>query len=154
MPSSVAPTRAETALRPVIRLLYLNLAISVVFAALTFLFEDSILDYQVATQPGATRQALADVLWIRPVSVLVVGILYFGIAKRLHLGRRRTYARVLIIAILGFAGLVFLVVSAQFPLWMRIGQVAQAAVLLALLFFVTRPQVRALFAKHTAKSAR
>jgi hypothetical protein len=37
------------------------------------------------------------------------------------------------------------VVSAQFPVWMRVGQIAQAVVLLALLFVVTRRDVRAHF---------
>jgi hypothetical protein len=63
----------------------------------------------------------------------------------LHLGRRRTYVRVLLIGVLGCAGAIYLVVSAQFPVWMRIGQIAQAVVLLALLFAVTRRDVRAHF---------
>jgi hypothetical protein len=135
-------------LRPVIRLLYLNLAISVVLAVLTFVFQHNVLDYQVARLGGgnpATRQGLSDVLWIRPASVLLIGVVYLRLAGRLHLGRRRTYIRVLLIGSLGCAAAIYLVVSAQFPVWMRIGQIAQAVVLLGLLFVVTRRDVRAHF---------
>jgi hypothetical protein len=135
-------------LRPVIRLLYLNLAISVVLAVLTFVFQHNVLDYQVAHLAGgneARRSALAGVLWIRPASVLLIGLIYLRLAGRLHLGRRRTYIRVLAIGVLGCAGAIYLVISAQFPVWMRVGQIAQALVLLALLFAVTRRDVRAHF---------
>jgi hypothetical protein len=47
--------------------------------------------------------------------------------------------------VLGCAGAIYLVASAQFPVWMRIGQVLQAIVLLGLLFAVTRRDVRAHF---------
>jgi hypothetical protein len=135
-------------LRPVIRLLYLNLAISIVLAVLTFVFQHNVLDYQVAHLAGgneARRSALAGVLWIRPASVLLIGLIYLRLAGRLHLGRRRTYIRVLAIGVLGCAGAIYLVISAQFPVWMRVGQIAQAAVLLALLFAVARRDVRAHF---------
>jgi hypothetical protein len=135
-------------LRPVIRLLYLTLAISVVLAVLTFVFQHNVLDYQVAHLAGgneARRSALAGVLWIRPASVLLIGLIYLRLAGRLHLGRRRTYIRVLAIGVLGCAGAIYLVISAQFPVWMRVGQIAQALVLLALLFAVTRRDVRAHF---------
>ncbi len=135
-------------LRPVIRLLYLNLAISVVFAVLTFVFQHNVLDYQVARLAGgneARRSALAGALWIRPASVLLIGLIYLRLAGRLRLGRRRTYLRVLLIGVLGCAGAIYLVISAQFPVWLRIGQILQAVVLLGLLFAVTRRDVRAHF---------
>jgi len=141
-------TDTTALLRPVIRLLYLNLAISVVLAVLTFVFQHNVLDYQVAHLAGgneARRSALAGVLWIRPASVLLIGLIYLRLAGRLHLGRRRTYLRVLAIGVLGCAGAIYLVISAQFPVWMRVGQIAQALVLLALLFAVTRRDVRAHF---------
>ncbi|SHF93810.1 hypothetical protein [Streptoalloteichus hindustanus] len=158
MPASLSTTppssAPENVLRPVIRLLYVNLAFSVALAALTFVFDKAILDYQVGALAGGdagARDALEGLLWLRPISVLVIGFVYLRLAKRLHLRRRRTYVRVLLIAVLGCAGQVYLVVSAQFPLWMRIGQLAQAAVLLALLFAVTRPAVRSLFAKNASR---
>ena len=97
-------TDTTALLRPVIRLLYLNLAISVVLAVLTFVFQHNVLDYQVARLAGgnpAARAGLADALWIRPASVLLIGIIYLRLAGRLHLGRRRTYIRVLAIGVLG-----------------------------------------------------
>lgn len=149
------PSNTSTLLKPVITVLYLNLAISVVLAALTFLFKGNILDYQVANLPGignstpaevaTTRETLGNLLWIRPVSVLVISVIYVRLASRLHLGKRRTYIRVLVIAIAGFLGLAYLVASAQFPMWMRVGQVIQALVLLGLLFTVTRREVRTHF---------
>jgi len=146
--STATSTDTTALLRPVIRLLYLNLAISVVLAVLTFVFQHNVLDYQVARLAGgnpAARAGLADVLWIRPASVLLIGLIYLRLAGRLHLGRRRTYIRVLLIGALGAAATIYLVVSAQFPVWMRVGQIAQAVVLLALLFAVTRRDVRAHF---------
>lgn len=142
----------EPALKRVVTLLYVNLAISLVLAALTFLFKHNIIDYQLATMPSAdqtakTRQTLDNLLWIRPVSVLVVSIIYVRIASRLHLGKRSTYIRVLFIAIAGFLGLAYLVATAQFPIWMRACQVVQALVLLGLLFGITRPAVREHFRK-------
>jgi hypothetical protein len=160
-PSSRPATSAL--LKPVITVLYVNLGISILLAALTFLFKSNILDYQVANlanHGGATpadvaesREVLANVLWIRPVSVLVISVIYVRLASRLHLGRRRTYIRVLIIAIAGFLGLAYLVASAQFPMWMRVGQIIQACVLLGLLFVVTRREVRAHFSGTKALSA-
>ena len=153
MPSTTA------ALKRVSTVLYVNLAISLVLAALTFLFKDNILDYQLANVPGIahstpaqvadSRQALNDVLWIRPLSVLLLSVVYVRLANRLHLGKRSTYLRVLVIAVLGFLGLVFLVATAQFPVWMQAGQSVQALVLLGLLFVVTRREVRGHFAKTT-----
>ncbi|GAA1950230.1 hypothetical protein [Amycolatopsis minnesotensis] len=156
-------TAPSTTLKPVIRLLYVNLGLSVLLAALTFVFQNDVLDYQVLTMPGvphgtaaeiaASRSSLESVLWLRPVSVLVIAIVYLRLAARLHLGRRSTYLRVLVIAIAGFAGLVYLVLSAQFPLWMRGIQVVQAIVLLGLLAAVLRPEVRSHFAKKVPAAA-
>ena len=147
----------NSALKRVSTVLYVNLAISLVLAALTFLFKNSILDYQLSGVPGigestpaqvtGDREALSAVLWIRPLSVLIVSVVYLRLANRLHLGKRSTYLRVLIIAVLGFLGLGYLVATAQFPVWMQVGQAVQALVLLGLLFVVTRREVRDHFAE-------
>jgi hypothetical protein len=148
----------EQVLRPVRTLLFVNLGISLILAALTFLLRGSVLDYQAAHLPGiggattaqvlAARHTLADVLWIRPVSVLIVSVVYVRLSARLRLGRPSTYVRVLVIAVVGCAGLCYLVATAQFPVWMRVGQVIQAAVLLGLLFAAVRPSVRSHFARR------
>ena len=130
-------------LRPVIALLYLNLLISVAFAVLTFLHKDGILDYQVLhwestgqadpADRAGTRSSLESVLWIRPVSVLVIAIVY---------------VRLMVITVLGLAGLVYLVVAAEFPNWMRAGQVGQALVLLVLFLLLCTKSVRGYFSKQ------
>ena len=145
-----------TALKRVSTVLYVNLAISLVLAALTFIVKNNILDYQLSNVSGITtatpaqvasnRQALSDVIWIRPVSVLIISVVYVRLVNRLHLGKRSTYIRLLVIAILGFLGLAFLIATAQFPVWMEVGQGIQAVVLLGLLYAVTRPEVRGHFA--------
>jgi hypothetical protein len=150
----------DRVLRPVRTLLFVNLGISLVLAALTFLLKNSILDYQVAHLPGigdatpayvlGARHTLADLLWIRPVSVLIVSVVYLRLSARLRLGKRSTYVRVLVIAVVGCAGLGYLVAAAQFPVWMRVGQVIQAAVLLGLLVAALQPSVRAHFARRPA----
>ncbi|WP_370966528.1 hypothetical protein [Amycolatopsis sp. cg9] len=145
-------------LRPIVFLLYLNLLISIAFAVLTFLNKDSILDYQVLhwestgqadpADHAGTRTSLESVLWIRPVSVLVIAIVYVRLAARLKLGRRRTWVRVMLVTVLGLAGLVYLVVSAEFPNWMRAGQVVQAVVLLVLFLLLCSKRVRGYFSKE------
>jgi hypothetical protein len=152
----------SSALKRVSTVLYVNLAISLVLAALTFIFKNNILDYQLSNLPGnatatpdqvaSNRQALNSVIWIRPVSVLIISVVYVRLVNRLHLGKRSTYIRLLVIAILGFLGLAFLIATAQFPVWMEIGQGIQAVVLLGLLFAVTRPEVRGHFAKGTGST--
>jgi hypothetical protein len=149
---------SERTLKPVITLLYVNLGISVILAALIFLFKKSVLDYQVQhlvglgkvtlADAGAARGALESVLWIRPVSVLVISIVYIRLAARLKFCRRSTWIRVLVIGVAGFLGLAYLVATAEFPLWMRIGQVVQGLVLLGLLYTATTKDVRAHFAKN------
>ncbi|MBE1502191.1 hypothetical protein H4696_009291 [Amycolatopsis lexingtonensis] len=146
------------ALRPVVFLLYLNLLISIAFAVLTFLNKEAILDYQVLhwestgqadpADHAGTRASLESVLWIRPVSVLVIAIVYVRLAARLKLGRRRTWVRVMLVTVLGLAGLVYLVVSAEFPDWMRAGQVVQAVVLLVLFLLLCSKGVRGYFSKE------
>lgn len=151
------PNVSGRVLRPVITLLYLNLAISIAFAVLTFLHKDAILDYQVLhlesigdanpADRAGTRSALESVLWIRPVSVLVIAIVYVRLAARLKLGRRRTYVRLLLITLLALAGLVYLVIAAEFPVWMRAGQAGQGVVLLVLLLVLSTKGVRGYFSK-------
>nr|BFE98516.1 hypothetical protein GCM10020241_01920 [Streptoalloteichus tenebrarius] len=118
---------------------------------LAFVFRDGILDYQVATLAGGdvrARSTLEDVLWIRPVSVLVVGAVCLRLATRLRRGRCSTYVRGVALrgARLRRAGLhgrqrpVPAVDEDRPP---RAG-----VVLLTLLFAVTRPAVRAHFARR------
>jgi hypothetical protein len=146
----------DRTIRPIVILLYVNLGISVLLAVLTVVLKNSMLDYQfqhllsagkiVPGHEAATRSSLEITLWTRPVSVLVVSVVYVRLAARLHLGRRRTYIRLLAIAILGTAGLAYLILTAGFPVWYRIIQVVQGLVLLSLLAVLSKKDIRGHFA--------
>ncbi|MFJ9853439.1 hypothetical protein [Streptomyces sp. NPDC101150] len=154
MASATAPADSEGALKRVVGLLYTNLAISLVIAALTFALWNKVIDYQLAHLPGGApadpaseRHSLSLATWIAPVVIFAVSVLYVRIATQLKQGRRRTYIRVLVIAVAGMIGLAYPTLSGQYPAWMRIGHAAQELVLLALLLSATRPAVRARFSK-------
>ncbi len=155
MNSAAQPEPMSPALRRVVILLLVNLGLSVVLTVLVLLFRDSILAYQLdrlALPPGADRSAasagLSTGLWSRMVGVLVVAVVYAVLVRRLRQGRRRAYLRVLWISIVGLGAIVYLIVSGQYPVWMRIEQILQGLVLLALLWAVTRPAVRDRFARN------
>lgn len=142
------------ALSRVIGLLYANLAVSLVIAVLTFASWHNVIDYEMAHLPGgapadpvAERHSLTLSTWITPVVVLAVSLVYLRIAARLRRGHRRTWIRVLVIAIAGIVGLAYPTLSGQYPAWMRIGHAVQELVLLALLVAATRPTVRARFGR-------
>ncbi|AHI01282.1 hypothetical protein GCM10010174_11150 [Kutzneria viridogrisea] len=141
----------------VLTLLYANLAISLVLAALTLAFYNQLVDFQTAhvlagqsagvQEVADTRSVFANTTWIRPVVVLAVSLLYVRIATLLRSGRRSTYIRVLVIAVIGSLGIGYSIVSGQFPLWLNIGLGVQVLVLLGLLFAATRPAFRSQFAR-------
>jgi hypothetical protein len=145
------------AVRRVIVLLFINLGVAVVFGALTLIYRHSIIDYQFA-RSGAehasqsrqehVRGGLTATLWMRPIPVFAVSLLYIWIAKRFREGKRRAYIRIRIISIIGLAGAVYLIVSAQYPLWLRAVEGVQALVLVALVIAVNRPVIRRAFARR------
>ncbi|WP_203995502.1 hypothetical protein [Virgisporangium aurantiacum] len=141
------PTHQHRAIRTVVALLVASLALGVVFAVLTLLFRHDVLAYQLARQPGADPDELSRTLWTRPIPVLVVAVLYVWVARQLLAGRPRAYRRVRIVSVVGFVAIAWLVASAAYPLWLRGVQVAQLAVLAALIVAVNRPVVRAAFPK-------
>jgi hypothetical protein len=75
----------------------------------------------------------------------VLSVVYTFLVRALLRGRRWAYRRVLWLSGAGIVALVALQLT-PYPWWMRTEQLVQAAVLAALLFFVTRPEVRAHFA--------
>jgi len=136
--------------RPVLVLLFVNLGLSVVLTGLLFFLRDSVLDYQFAhvrVPPGtdldATRALLRQQVWLRAGGTLVVSALYLRIGYRLRRGHRAAYRRVVLISCVGLAGLAVLLATSHYPAWVRVEQVVQAGVLAALLWFVTRPGLRA-----------
>lgn len=144
-------------LRRVIALLLVNLALSIGLTVLILLLRDSVVAYQLAhlrVPPGANlddaRIALRSQVWSRTVGVLVVSVVYASLIRRLAEGRRGAWRRVVLISVAGLLGIVYLIGWGNYPEWMRAEQVAQGLVLAALLYSVTRPAVRAHFARQRA----
>jgi hypothetical protein len=120
-----------------------------------FLFRDSVVDYQLAhprLPPGAdvdgARTTLRGEVWSRTVGVLVVSLVYASLIKRLVAGKRSARHRVLLLSVAGMLGIVYLIGWGNYPEWMRVEQVAQGLVLVALLYAATRPAVRARFTRR------
>jgi hypothetical protein len=146
---NVVPPRE---LRPVVALLLINLALSVLLTIATIVARHSIIDYQLAarhvTDP-ALRSTLRDTYWSaiisRVVANVVVSVVYVFLVRALLHGRRWAYRRVIWIGAAGIVGLVVIQFT-PYPPWMRAEQLVQAVVLGLLLWFVRRPKVRAHFA--------
>ncbi|MFG1609619.1 hypothetical protein [Actinoplanes sp. NPDC049265] len=131
--------------RTVVVLLVASLSASVVFALLTLLFHDQVLAYQQARHPASAPASLSATLWTRPIPVFVVAVLYIWVIRQLIAGLARAYRRVRIVSIAGFVAVAWLLLSAEYPPWLRGVQVVQLAVLGALIVAVNRPSVRAAF---------
>jgi hypothetical protein len=142
------------AVRLVVVLLIANLALGAVFAALTLIFRQDVLGYQLARHPGADRAALERTLWTRPMPILVVAVLYFWVARQLLAGVRRAYRRVRIVSAAGLLAVGWLLVTAAYPAWLRIVQGGQVALLAALIVAVNRRAVRASFTTAPPPDAR
>ena len=144
-------------LRLVLVLMFLNLGLSVVLTVLMLILHTSLVNYELAHSAlpaGATpeqiatlRTSLEGATWGRLVGVLVVSALYIWRASALRRGSRGAYRRMILICVVGLIGIVYLLAGAHYPVWMRVEQVLQGVVLIALLFAVTRPAVRQRYAK-------
>ncbi|KAA2261064.1 hypothetical protein F0L68_18540 [Solihabitans fulvus] len=142
-------TAHDKAVRLVLILLFGNLGLSIVFAALTLVFRDSVLDHQVATT-GQARDQLALTLWTRPIPILLVSLGYLWVARQLRRGVRSAYLRVRTISAVGVLAVGYLLLTGAYPGWLRAVQVGQLALLAALVFAVNRRVLRAGFAKSSA----
>ncbi len=161
--SNAAPPEYRTPpreLRPVVTLLLVNLALSALLAVLLLIFHTSLVDYQISRMnvpPGADveglRTGLTASLWSRVATVAVIAIVYSFIIRSLRRGRRRSWIRIMILSVVSLAGIAYLIFSGQYPAWVRVEQVVQALVLVALLWAATRPGVRAHFPKAAAVRA-
>jgi hypothetical protein len=144
-------------LRLVIVLMFVNLGLSVVLTLLMLILHGSLLDYELAharlppdataAQLAATRTALQSAMWTRVGGIVVVSALYVWRAYALRRGSRGAYLRLILICVAGLVGIVVLILSAQYPVWMRVEQVLQGIVLIALLVAVTRTPVRERYAR-------
>jgi hypothetical protein len=147
-----AAADAPPALRPVVALLVVNLAVSFSLTIATLLARHGIVNYQLdhrhitdPTQRRALRDSYTAGIVTRAVINVVVSVVYAFLVRALYRGRRWAYRRVILISAVGILGLAILQFT-PYPTWMRIEQVLQAVVLAALLWFVLRPEVRAHFA--------
>jgi hypothetical protein len=150
-PSGSPKTPHSGAVRLVLVLLFANLALSIVFAALTLLFRHGILDYQLARDPTTTRDKLALTLWTRPIPILLVSVVYLWVGRRLRQGVRAAYLRVRVVSAVGLVAVAYLIVSGAYPPWLRVVQGAQLLLLVALVVAVNRRRMRAGFARGPAR---
>ena len=153
MPPPPEPAAVETplpprALRPVVTLLLINLGLSVLLTILVFATKNSIINFQLdhrhVTDPhqrATLRRAYADSIWGRVAGNVIVSVVYVFLVRALLRGRRWAYRRVILLGIAGVVALGLLWLT-PYPAWVRVEQVVQSVVLLALVYFVTRPEVR------------
>jgi hypothetical protein len=147
------------ALHPVIYLLLVNLVLSIGLTLVVLLLRHSVINYQVnhahlksnsTLSPAEQRRILRDsatiAIYSRVAGNVVVAVVYYFLVRSLLRGKRRAYRRVLWLSIAGLASLALLWTN-PYPAWMRIEQLGQGFVLAAILYQVTRPEVRAFFAK-------
>ncbi len=143
-----AASDAPRELRPVVVLLLLNLAVSIILTVATLLTRHSIVNYQLDHRhihDPAQRRTLRDSytagIVTRAVANVVVSVVYVFLVRALFRGRRWAYRRVVLIAGIGIVGLLVLQ-SSPYPTWMRVEQLLQALILAGLLVCVLRPEVR------------
>jgi len=145
------------ALQPVIYLLLINLGLSILLTLLVFAFRHSVVNFQVShtridrnrpiqPQLNIARTAARVSIYSRAFGNIVVAVVYWFLVRSLLNGKRRAYRRVLLLSILGIVSLIFLWTK-PYPNWIRAEQVIQSLVLAAILYQVTRPDVRSFFAK-------
>lgn len=134
-------------------LLAINLGLSILLTIVTVLARHSIVTYQLdhrhITDPhtrATLRNSYTAGIIGRVVGNIVVSIVYVFLVRALLRGRRWAYRRVILLGAVGIAALVLIQLT-PYPAWMRVEQLLQALVLAGLLYFVTRPAVRAHFAR-------
>ncbi|GLW34208.1 hypothetical protein [Actinoplanes regularis] len=131
--------------RAVVTLLIVNLGVSVIFALITLVLHGTILAYQYEHHPDADPAALSRTLWTRPIPVLLVAVLYARLFRQLLAGDPRALRRVRIVSVMGLAGVTWLLLSAEYPAWLRIVEGVQLLLLAALAITVNLRVVRSEF---------
>jgi Na+-driven multidrug efflux pump len=147
----LGPEATPAALRPVVVLLIVNLSLSIVLTVLVLIFRHSVIEYQldhrhiVGAERDEVRHGYLVSLWVRVGGNILASVAYVFLVRALLRGQRWAYRRVITLGGVGILGLL-LVLTTPYPPWMHVEQVLQALVLAALLYFVTRPEVRQHFA--------
>jgi hypothetical protein len=133
-------------------LLVVNLALSIVLTVAVAVGRHSIVTFQLdarhITDPAVRaqlRRSYTAGIVSRGIGNIVASVVYTFLVRALLHGRRWAYRRVLWLGGAGIVALLALQVT-PYPSWMHAEQLVQAVVLGALLYFVTRPGVRAHFA--------
>jgi len=147
-------------LRPVIALLIANLGLSTVLTVLMLLFRDSVVDHQLAhlslpagTDIDTTRALLRNAMWLRVAVTMLASVVYVILIGRLRAGSRWAYVRAVWISVVGLVAVVYLGIDGDYPMWIHVEQVLQAVVLVALVWFLSRPALRAGFKKQARTPA-
>ncbi|MFD0694644.1 hypothetical protein ACFQZT_11120 [Paenibacillus sp. GCM10027628] len=123
----------EMSLKRVTLLQILFLGLSVVLGLVAFILQ----------------QQLDGAVWSRIIGLLVMSTLYLIFGYQLRRGKSWAYRRVRLISLIGAVGIVLLVtMPGPFPTWIRVEQSLQGLVLLAVAWILTRPHIRARFAKQ------
>lgn len=138
--------------RRMIVLMLANLALSTLLAGLVLVFQEHLLDYQLAhldlpagTDLAAARETMRSSAWSRVLPVALVALAYLWVIHGLRLGERKAYRQVVFISVIVLLGS-GLTLFQPFPWWLRAINVAKALVAVALLFLASRRQVRGWFA--------
>jgi hypothetical protein len=141
------------ALRTVVTLLLVNLGLSVVLTVAVVLSRHSVITYQLdhrhITDPAmraTLRKSYTASMYGRIAGNVIASVVYVFLVRALLRGRRWAYRRVIWLGSIGIVGLL-IIQATPYPAWMRVEQLVQALVLAALLFVVTRPEVRQHFAR-------
>jgi hypothetical protein len=117
---------------------------------ITYQVDHAHLNSNSTLSPAEQRRLLRDsatiAIYSRVAGNVVVAVVYYFLVRSLLRGKRRAYRRVLWLSIAGLASLALLWVN-PYPAWMRLEQIGQGFVLAAILYQVTRPEVRAFFAR-------
>ena len=144
----------STPLGRVITLLIANLGLIAITTVLVVIMRNSLIDYQLThltLEPGTdvqgARRLLENTVWLRVAVTLLACGVYALLIGRLRRGSRWAYLRVLYLSIVGLAAIVYLTIDGDYPVWMQAQEILQALVLAALLWSITRPELRVRFAK-------
>lgn len=139
-------------LRPVVGLLLTNLGLSVLLTVAVLVARHSVVSYQLdhrhitdPAQRDVLRRGYTAGIYGRIFGNVVLSVVYVFLVRALLRGQRWAYRRVLLLGSIGIVALLLTQLT-PYPVWMRAEQILQALVLAVLLWFVTRPEVRAHFA--------
>ena len=132
-------------------LMLANLALSALLAGLMLVFQEHLLDYQLAhlDVPAGTdlitaREELRSSVWSRLLPVALVALAYLLVIGGLRSGQRKAYRQVIFISMIVLLGTGLTLIQ-PFPWWVRAVNVAKALVVVALLVLASRPEVRSWF---------